>query len=166
MPKLNLPLAAGTALIPLILGFIWYNQKLFGNAWMKAAGVTAEDGKKMNMPVVFALTYFFSFLLSVALHFMTIHQFAFGALLEPAMGFTDPEGFKEAITAAADISAHKFRSWTHGMVHGIITGITFVLPLLAINAMFELKNWKYILINAGYWTLCLAVMGAIICQFA
>lgn len=166
MPQLNLPLAAGTALIPLLLGFIWYSQKLFGNAWMKAAGITTEDTQKMNMPLVLGLTYLFSFFISVSLHFTTIHQFAFGALLEPAMGFTDPEGFQEAITAAAAVSVHKFRSFTHGAVHGVITGVVFVLPLLAINAMFELKNWKYILINAGYWTLCLAVMGAVICRFA
>lgn len=166
MPQLNLPLAAGTALIPLVIGFIWYNQKLFGNAWMKSVGLTQEDSKKMNMPVVFGLTYALGFIMSVSLHFMVIHQFAFGALLQPATGFTDPAGLKEAIDAAASVSEHKFRSWTHGTVHGIITGITFVLPILAINAMFELRNWKYILINTGYWILCLAVMGAIICQFA
>lgn len=26
----------------LVVGFVWYNPKVFGNAWMKAAGMTDE----------------------------------------------------------------------------------------------------------------------------
>jgi hypothetical protein len=37
-----------------------------------------------------------------------------------------------------------------------------VLPTLGTNALFEQKNWKYILINVGYWALTLSVMGGII----
>lgn len=61
IPQPNMLLAAATALIPLLIGFVWYNPKVFGTAWMKEAGVTMEDGKKMNMPLVFGLTYFLSF---------------------------------------------------------------------------------------------------------
>jgi hypothetical protein len=166
LPKLNLALAAATALVPLVLGFIWYHPKVFGNAWMKATGITPEDGKKMNMPLVFGLTYVFSFFIAVSLHFMTIHQFAFTSLLEPARGFVDPPNFKETILAAAAISETKFRTWSHGLAHGIITGVTLFLPMVAINAMFERKGWKYILINWGFYTVSFTIMMMIIDQFA
>jgi hypothetical protein len=30
----------GAALIPTVIGFLWYNPKVFGNAWMAAADMT------------------------------------------------------------------------------------------------------------------------------
>jgi len=30
-------------LIPLMIGFVWYNPKVFGNAWMKSINVTEES---------------------------------------------------------------------------------------------------------------------------
>lgn len=167
LPNLNFPLAAATALIPLILGFIWYNPKVFGTVWLREAGLTEETAKaKFNMPLVFGLSYVLSFFLAVFLHFWTIHQFAFISLLEPARNYTNPAGFEDAIKAAANISAPKFRSWSHGMAHGIVLGITFLLPVIATNGLFERKSWRYILINWGYWTLCVTLMGMVICQFA
>lgn len=28
------------ALVPMIIGFIWYHPKVFGNTWMQVAGMT------------------------------------------------------------------------------------------------------------------------------
>ncbi|WP_308224826.1 DUF1761 domain-containing protein [Flavobacterium sp. J372] len=36
---------------------------------------------------------------------------------------------------------------------------------MAINALFERKSAKYVLINAGYFIVSLAIMGGIICQW-
>ena len=33
----------------LVVGFVWYNPKVFGNAWMKAAGMSEEQVKGGNM---------------------------------------------------------------------------------------------------------------------
>jgi hypothetical protein len=132
---------------------------------MAEAGLNA-DSKKLNMPLVFGLTYVFSFFIAVFLQGNTIHQFAFGSLLMPARGFTDPEGFQEAIKTAALLSEGKFHSWSHGMVHGIIFSIMFVLPLISIDAMFARKSWKYIMINWGYWLIAITIMAMIVCQFA
>ena len=38
-----------------------------------------------------------------------------------------------------------------------------VLPITAINSLFEQKSWKYILVTSGYWMVSLTIMGAIIC---
>ena len=64
------------------------------------------------------------------------------------------------------MSEGKFRTFKHGALHGTMAGIFIALPILGTNALFERKGWKYILINTGYWTVTLAIMGGIICQFA
>ena len=167
MAKINFVVAALTALIPLALGMIWYNPKLFGKAWMAGAGLTEEDAKtKMNMPLVFGLTYVYSFLISISLHFMVIHQFGFGALLVPEMNHPLSEETIAAAKALAEPFSTSFRTMRHGAIHGTITGLFFVLPIVAIGGLFEFRGWKYILISAGYWIVSCALMGAIICQFA
>ena len=44
----------------LVLGFIWYNPKVFGTAWMKETGLTQEDAQKGNMPMIFGITFLVS----------------------------------------------------------------------------------------------------------
>lgn len=47
--KLNWILVLSTALIPLVMGFIWYNPKVFGNIWMKEIGLKMEEGQNVNL---------------------------------------------------------------------------------------------------------------------
>ncbi|MFT4524505.1 MAG: hypothetical protein ACI9FU_000944 [Granulosicoccus sp.] len=54
---LNFPVLLGVALIPMIVGFLWHNPKLFGNAWMQAADMTEEKMKGGNMPVIFGVSF-------------------------------------------------------------------------------------------------------------
>ena len=35
------------ALISVLIGFVWYNSKIFGTVWMKEAGLT----QKLNLPM-------------------------------------------------------------------------------------------------------------------
>lgn len=42
-----LPIAAG-AIVPMILGFIWYHPKVFGNVWAEGAGLSEDDLKGGN----------------------------------------------------------------------------------------------------------------------
>src|ERR1041385_9117545 len=113
VPSPNLLLAAGTAFIPLLMGFIWYHPKVFGKAWMVGAGVTEADAKKMNMPLVFGLTYVLSFIISVKFNLMTVHQFSLLSFLQPEMNFTNPPGFDEALRTFAPLAEHKFRTFRH-----------------------------------------------------
>jgi len=165
IPGPNLALAAATALIPLIMGFIWYNPKLFGKAWMEGAGLTEERAKGGNMFLILGLTFVFGFFYSVFLQMFSIHQMNFGSILQPELNYTDPQGFTEAIKQAADLSEHKFRTFRHGAVHGVVFSIVGLLPLVAIGSMFERRSWKYILINWGYWAICTILMAGIACQF-
>ena len=56
-----------------------------------------------------------------------------------------------------------FRTFQHGALHGFMSSVLFSLPIIAINARFEGKSWKYVFIHAGYWSLILTIMGAFIC---
>jgi hypothetical protein len=61
------------------------------------------------------------------------------------------------------VHGEDFRTFRHGVFHGILAGIFIALPIIGTNALFERKSTKYILINAGYWIVTLGVMGGIIC---
>ena len=56
-----------------------------------------------------------------------------------------------------------FRTFKHGALHGAMTGVLLAFPIVAINALFERKSWKYISIHAGYWIVTLSGIGAILC---
>ena len=55
----NLAIIALAALIPLVVGFIWYHPKILGTAWMNAAGLTEEKLKGANMALIFFLVFIF-----------------------------------------------------------------------------------------------------------
>lgn len=164
MLQINFPIIALAALTPLVLGFIWYGKMAFGNAWMKASGVTMESAKGMNMPLVFGLTYLFSFFAGVVINFIVIHQFGMFSLLvnEPGFMETGSDVNNYFMEFMAKYGGY-FRTFKHGAFHGTTTGLFLVFPIIAINAMFERKGFKYIAINGGYWTVCFAIMGGIIC---
>jgi len=155
-----------TALIPLALGFVWYHPKVLGTAWMKSAGITEETMKGANMALIFGLTYVFGFFLCWTLGTNVIHQFAFYSLADGVAGANDPstpvgKWFADGFSAFGG----SFRTFKHGALHGTIVGFTVALPVLGVNALFERKGFKYIAINAGFWIVCCAIMGAVICHF-
>lgn len=156
------------ALVPLVVGFLWYGKMLFGKAWMEATGVTEESAKGANMPLIFGLTYLFSFFMCMAIQFMVIHQISiFGVLQAHEAELHNPTS--ELSMYVQEYLAKwggEFRTFKHGAFHGTLAGVMLVLPIISINAMFERKGFKYIAINVGYFTVCLAIMGGIICQFA
>lgn len=154
--ELNILAIVVASIVPMVVGFVWYNPKVLGTAWMKASGMTEEKIKSGNMAVIFGVSLLLSFLLAFSVNGMVIHQVAAGQLVYPNM---DAETYKAFINEFGD--AH--RNFRHGALHGAIAGIFVVLPILGTNALFERKGWKYILVNVGYWTLTLAIMGAILC---
>jgi len=50
------------ALSSFVVGFVWYNPKVFGTIWMKEAGLTQEQLEKGNMLKIFGLTFVYSFM--------------------------------------------------------------------------------------------------------
>ncbi|MBO6605355.1 DUF1761 domain-containing protein [Psychroserpens sp.] len=156
--ELNFLAILVAAIVPLVLGFIWYGPMLFQNAWMRESGMTEEKMKNSNMAVIFLVSLLLSVLLAFFTQFLVIHQFG-------AMGMVgaEIESALPSYQAFMDDYGNSHRSFSHGALHGAMAGIFFVLPVMATNGLFERKSWKLTFINVGYWTLCLAIMGAIIC---
>lgn len=49
-----------------------------------------------------------------------------------------------------------------GSVYGFLTGFGWVAMGVFVLGLFELKTWKYMLINAGYMIVSFTTMGAIL----
>ena len=143
------------AIVPIFVGFVWYNPKIFGTAWARAAEMTEEKMKSGNMPVIFIVSLILSFFLAMFVKFLVIHDMG-------AFGMVEGDTSSATYQAFMEEWGGRYRTFKHGGLHGAMSGVFFVLPLLAINAMFERKGWKYILINSGYWILTLGIMGAIV----
>ncbi len=155
------------ALVPMVMGFIWYNPKVLGKAWMHAAGMTEEKMKGSNMALVFGLAFLFSFFLSMAMQFMVIHQFHLYSILMNEPGMKDPNSeVSMMVKGFMEKYGTNFRTFKHGALHGALGGIMIALPIIATNALFERKSAKYIAINAGYWIVTMTLMGGVICAFS
>lgn len=155
------------ALIPMVLGFIWYHPKLFGNTWMQASGMTEEKMKSGNMALIFGLSFVFSLILAWIMNLIAIHDnFIAGALFYETNGTMVPAAGSEAekwLNQYNTLYAASNHTFKHGAFHAaFIAGICLALPIIATNALFERKGFKYIAINAGYWIITLTLMGGII----
>ena len=132
------------ALIPTIVGFIYYNPKVLGTAWMKELGKTeAELTEGMNMPLVMGLSLLLSFFLSFGTNVVV-------------------EIMHRNVDAAGTVLTQSTHTLGHGMFHGFVFGMMFIVPVIVMNAMYERKSWKLILINCGYWLLTLTLMSGLL----
>ena len=122
------------ALVPLVMGFIWYHKALFGKAWMAATGITEEKAKESNMVVTFGL----SLLMAAIMAFFFVN-------------FNNSTG-QEGV----------FDTFKHGAAHGALIGLFIAMPIMITNGLFEHRGWKLILINLGYWLVTMAIMGGIV----
>jgi len=119
---------------PMVVGFIYYNPKVFGNIWMKSLGITEEDIKKQNMAKTYGIAIVMSFILAFFL-----------------LNFNNSPG-----------QEGEFDSFKHGAFHGLFLTIVVAMPILMTNGLFELKNLKNIFINIGYWLITFVLMGGVL----
>jgi hypothetical protein len=134
MPSPNWLAILIAALIPMLVGFIYYHKSVFGKPWMNSLGFTDENLKGGNMAVIFGVSLLMSFLMSM---FLLINVDGPGQ-----------EG--------------QFDTFKHGMLHGAMLAIMVGIPVLVTNGLFERKNFKNLLINAGYWLITFMLMGGVI----
>jgi len=148
------------ALSSFVARFIWYNPKVFGAIWMKEAGITQEQSKQGNMLKIFGLTFVYSLMFASMVPAIVIHQMGAVSMIG---GFATIETAKPSYIAFMTDYGDAFRTYKHGALHGLLSGIFLALPIISINGLFEQKSWKYMAIQAGYWIVIMTVMGAIIC---
>lgn len=124
----------------LVVGFIWYNPKVFGTIWMKEIGMTEEKAKKANMGLIFGLSVVLAFLIS----FFLMANVLVGG----------PDDMRHGTEA--------FMTFKHGALHGAVLGLMVVLPVIVTNGLYEQRSFKYMMVVAGYWTVSFILMGGII----
>lgn len=150
------------AFIPLIIGYIYYNPKVLGNSWMRVNGFSDKDMENGNMLAIFGLTYLVSIMAAFFLASVVIHQGNVFQMMLPAAGETGSaaqQQFNSLMTQYGD--AH--RNFGHGFLHGSMTGLFLIMPIIAVNALFERRGWKYIWLHTGYWFISLGLMGGLLC---
>jgi len=161
----NIWVLFAAALIPMVIGFVWYHAKVFGTSWMHLVGKTEEELAKGNMLKILGLSYLLSVMLAFGLTGITIHQTGNSQLF--AMDMMEGGNAENAAYFNDFMSRYenKHRSFGHGALHGALGAIFFALPFLGICAMFEHRPWKLIWIQVGYWILTCTLMGGVICMF-
>lgn len=148
------------ALTSFVVGYVWYNPKVFGTIWMKEAGITQEQLEKGNMLKIFGLTFVYALMLAFIMPVLVIHQMGpLGMIGGPDMIATAKPSYAAFLADYGDA----FRTYKHGALHGFMSGIFLALPIVAMNGLFERKTWKYSSIHAGYYIVMLTIMGSIIC---
>lgn len=149
-----------SALSTLVVGFIWYNPKVFGTIWMRESGMTEEKMKGSNMFMIFGLSIVYAFLISIILQSLVIHQTgAIGMVGGPMLLETAKPSFAAFMADYGDA----FRTFKHGALHGFFTGLFMILPVIGTNALYEKRSFKYVLVTSGFWIVSLMIMGGIIC---
>jgi len=149
------------ALIPFLLGALWYGP-LFGKSWMKVNDFTEEYLKKGNMAIIFGVSYLFCVMFSFMMSSFAIHQTSIYGLMMPEMS-------EAGSIIQADISdfmskyGDRHRTFSHGAVHGLFFAIFIALPMIGVNALFERRSWKYIMIHLGYWAVSSMLIGGLLC---
>ena len=132
------------ALVPTITGFLYYNPKMMGTAWMKSIGMTEEEVRDgFNMPVAMVVGLVTAFLMAF--------------LLDALVEMTHKE-----VNDAGELIYGSFHTFKHGAFHGLFYGVLFACPILITNGLYQRNSWQNILINCGYWVLTIAIMVGIL----
>ena len=158
--EINFLALLAAACSTLVVGFVWYHPKVFGNAWMRETGLTKDKMEGSNMAVTFGVSVLYAFFIAFILQMLTIHQF--GAL---GMIGGDPAVAKPSYAEFMADYGSAYRTFKHGALHGFMTGLFLALPVIGVNALYERRSFKYTLISGGYWVISFMIMGGIICAW-
>lgn len=166
MININFTVVLLSALVPLVLGFVWYHPKVFGTVWMNASGIVPGPDDNKRMPRVMLLVALCSISVAFILQFLVVHQFHFYSMLanspELMIEGSEPHTFYQDTMKRYGM---EFRTFKHGAFHGAFAGLLLVLPIITVPSLFERRSWKYIAVHAGYWVVCMSIMGGIISAF-
>jgi hypothetical protein len=162
--QINFTAIGISTIIPLLIGYVWYHPKTFANVWMKEADLSEEKLKGRNMGLILGLTLLLSFFLSFAMEYMVIHQMHLYSIFANDPTVQDPNSaIGIMLNDFMDKYGNNFRTFKHGVFHGVITTFTVALPIIGINALFERRSFKYVALHFGYWVITLGLMGGVIC---
>lgn len=117
------------AVLAVVIGFVWFHEKLFGKAFMRYVNLTPEQQAKGRKRM--ALSIFVGFLAAmVAAYVLNYFGIAWGVY-----------------------------DWIGAVELGIWVWLGFVAPPMLGAVLWEMKPIRYYLIVAGYWLVALIVMA-------
>jgi hypothetical protein len=123
------------ALVPMVLGAVWYSSLMFGKQWMKLMGKTEEELKAGFSPLK---TYGLSFVMYFVMAYVLGHFVIY------ATSFTGSSGFGAGMQAG-------FWAW-----------LGFVFTTSVITMLYESRKSGIVWINALYNLVSLLLMGGIL----
>jgi hypothetical protein len=164
MYPINLISIPVAALIPLAVGMVWFNPKVFGKIWIESSNINTVNLPKQNVLLIFALTYFLNLFVAMVVGILSVHQTGVFGIFAGEIDFMNPnaQSTKDYL-AFMQLYADKFRTFGHGALHGTISGLFLAIPLISTHALYEGRGLRYILVNGLYWVVSMCLMGGIIC---
>ncbi len=152
------------AIVPTLLRFVWYSPAIFGKSWQQASGLTDEKLQTLNKPLAIVLGLVLGIFIAFSMTSTVVHQIAVMQILSDEPNFGVSGEATDLYNTFMSKYGQKFRWWGHGALHGVLSGLFFIAPIIGLTALHERRGFKYVAIHAGFWIVCLAIMGAILCQ--
>lgn len=150
----NFPALVAAALIPLIVGLIWYSPALMGRV-VSAGGAARRPALRILFFILLGI------LLTIAIMPVVIHQMHLFSILA-GQPLAEIEAMSGPIMAKYSST---YRTFKHGAFHGTLSAIFMALPILGVSAIAERKRGKVVLAHLGYWAITLALVGGVVCGF-
>ena len=98
-----------------LVGGLWYSPLLFGNAWMRAAGVTEEQVNGGNKSKIFGLTFVFLLIMAICLAaFLGTPEID----LQSGAFYGFLTGFGWIFFGIAVVALFELRSWSYIFING------------------------------------------------
>lgn len=166
MDQVNWFIIPISALIPLVLGYVWYHPSVMGTRLANATGTPIADISPPKSIGRIALIYLFSLLLSYIITAISVHQFAIFQLffMEPSLAEAGSE-FSTFTAEFLEKYGNRHRSFSHGVIHGAEVAIYCSLSFIGTSALFMGKPFKSTLVHIGFWFICCSLIGGLNCTF-
>lgn len=142
MPEVNFIAILVAAIIPSILGAIYYGP-LFEKQWLSSIGKTKEEMVPNNMPVTYGLALLMALLAATSLKYVV-------------------EFLHRGVDSSGELTFASFHTFGHGAFHGLTICLSFVVPIIVSLSLFHKASGKNIILNVIFWLICFAIMGGIL----
>jgi hypothetical protein len=122
MPEVNWLAVAAAAFATFLIGGLWYGP-LFGRAWMRASGVTAEQAEKGNMPLIFGVSFLLQLIAAAVLAMFIGPEATFGFAVAAAAAV----GIFWVATAFGVVYLFEQRPMSHWLVNAGYHIVSYVV---------------------------------------